>query len=404
LSTAKKFGFWRCVCPRASNRAEWGGVIPTPTQPVSHTVAQARTTALCPPQPAGTRPSGPKAKWPVRDRKGPTLAEVGPQLLRLAVKGLGGRDREEWTRFCPVPQAPSPAGGQEYADGYRPTKASRGSASMIQVCCPTCGKTMSTPEENAGQIGSCPCGERIRIPGEAISKKPASAPPAPIPTPATAPVASPVGGKPRKMLWIVLPVAGVACVAIGLAVFLVTRGSKSSSAAPKTPLEEFKVIVERVGNVKGRKNVGKRDKPTFADFSIENLPPGKGKDDWLKEDQEDRRRFQQGYVWIVWWSSVNDVAFDVQKTDSLVSPYTGYIEFTVSDTGTDWLLKAQADGDDFHKYFKTVKREKVRAFYAYQNGRWVEKSLENKKDEPDATWKPTTFADWWTELDRALTP
>jgi hypothetical protein len=35
---------------------------------------------------------------------------------------------------------------------------------MIRFTCPTCGKNLSAPDESAGKIGKCSCGERGRVP------------------------------------------------------------------------------------------------------------------------------------------------------------------------------------------------------------------------------------------------
>lgn len=270
---------------------------------------------------------------------------------------------------------------------------------MIEVDCPTCGKTLYVPEEKAGQIGKCPCGERLRIPGQPPVKQAAAV----TPPPATS-FAPPVARKPVKRTWIIVGGAAAGCLVLGLVLFLVLRGRKPASP-PKTPLEEFKLIAERLGRVDGHKHIGMRDSPTFASISADNMSEGPAKESFIREDREDRQRFQQGYKWIVWYYTIKDVAFDVQKTDSLVSPYTGYIEFTLNSTATDWILKSQAEGSDFHKYFKRSLADKVRVLYAYQGNHWVLKNLQKKSlDEQDAAWKSTTFSDWWSELDRALTP
>jgi len=87
---------------------------------------------------------------------------------------------------------------------------------------------MTAPEEKAGQIGKCPCGEHLRIPGQIIKKKPA--PPVPVSgrNPAMLTEAGPsVSRKSGKSFWIVLPLVGFSCIAIGaVAVLLLTKGGR----------------------------------------------------------------------------------------------------------------------------------------------------------------------------------
>lgn len=35
---------------------------------------------------------------------------------------------------------------------------------MIRFACPTCGNSLSAPDESAGKIGKCSCGQRVRVP------------------------------------------------------------------------------------------------------------------------------------------------------------------------------------------------------------------------------------------------
>src|SRR5436309_106039 len=97
---------------------------------------------------------------------------------------------------------------------------------MIRVTCPACGKTLSAPDEKAGQTGKCACGERIRIPSQ-LTTKPIPSMPAAISTaPETA--ASHFTAKANsKLLWLFVPLAGVTGTVLGVVVvLLLVRGNK----------------------------------------------------------------------------------------------------------------------------------------------------------------------------------
>ena len=79
----------------------------------------------------------------------------------------------------------------------------------------------------------------------------------------------------------------------------------------------------------------------------------------IREREQNAKAYRQGYQWIVFYYSVKDVAYDVQKTDSLVSPYLAYVEFKVGSTRTDWLLKSQAEADDSYTHFKLRNRASI---------------------------------------------
>lgn len=66
---------------------------------------------------------------------------------------------------------------------------------------------------------------------------------------------------------------------------------------------------------------------------------------------------------------VEPVSFDVQKTDSLVSPYTAHLTFS-----TSLLLKDVAKGEPKYNYSCNV-TENCRADYAQQEGVWVCKQI-----------------------------
>ena len=128
---------------------------------------------------------------------------------------------------------------------------------MIQVTCPTCGKTMSAPDDKAGQTGKCPCGERIRILGHITTKKPA--PPVRVSKSAveTASPASPsVARKSGKLLWIILPISGLMCITIGaVLVLLLVSGWKDESKTKDEPKTEAKTDNDKSA-------IGQQEKPT----------------------------------------------------------------------------------------------------------------------------------------------
>lgn len=95
---------------------------------------------------------------------------------------------------------------------------------MIRVTCPTCGKTMSAPDTKAGKTGKCPCGERIRMPSQVTSNKPDQTP---VPADETNRRSPTISLKSGKLLWIILPICGLACIAIGaVVVLLLMKGNK----------------------------------------------------------------------------------------------------------------------------------------------------------------------------------
>lgn len=96
--------------------------------------------------------------------------------------------------------------------------------------------------------------------------------------------------------------------------------------------------------------------------------------------------------------TVMDLQYDVRKTDSLVSPYTGTAEFIcLLEQSEFYGTKAEAEAASS---FEKASGEKCQVVFAYQDGRWVVKSrryyqshfhewLDASPSEPD-TW-PTLF-------------
>src|SRR5437762_9482302 len=81
---------------------------------------------------------------------------------------------------------------------------------MKPVRCPTCGNTLSVPDEASGKVAKCTCGELIRIPGEHVqAKPPVPGPPATLKRlPPKEGVARPVSPRPKRrnvLLLLVLP-------------------------------------------------------------------------------------------------------------------------------------------------------------------------------------------------------
>ena len=67
-------------------------------------------------------------------------------------------------------------------------------------------------------------------------------------------------------------------------------------------------------------------------------------------------------------SGAKPVSFDVQKTDSLVSPFTAHITFSFS---------MPIERDEYH----CLSTQNVRADYAYQQGRWICKQVLMKGED-----------------------
>lgn len=87
---------------------------------------------------------------------------------------------------------------------------------------------------------------------------------------------------------------------------------------------------------------------------------------------------------------INDVGYDVRKTDSLVSPFMGEIAYTVVTRGRKGT--SEKDAREGPENFKT-KGTKCKATYAYQSSRWIRKSVVCLTY--DNTWEtPTEGSDY----------
>ena len=100
-----------------------------------------------------------------------------------------------------------------------------------------------------------------------------------------------------------------------------------------------------------------------------------------KQCEASDRDFARGLRWRRFFVAIFDVSFDVQKTDSLVSPYTGVLEFECDDSQSPRLLREQALAYP-QKECKAFCSEQYRVLYVYQEGRWVVKSVQTRK-KPD---------------------
>jgi hypothetical protein len=114
---------------------------------------------------------------------------------------------------------------------------------MIRVTCPSCEKTLSAPAEKAGRIGKCVCGERILLPAPIIENPPPAVPPAAPTVPEAAPSSSRTQGN-NALIWFIVPLVGVAGIALGIVVALfLMKGNQqgaqqaniSNQATPAVP-------------------------------------------------------------------------------------------------------------------------------------------------------------------------
>lgn len=82
-------------------------------------------------------------------------------------------------------------------------------------------------------------------------------------------------------------------------------------------------------------------------------------------------------------ATFTDFSFDVQQTNSLVSPYTAEIVFNFRlDSTDDNIVKAGV---------ALIEKGKMRVLYAHQNDHWKKKDVE-KFDSEAGIWRPIQ---WW---------
>lgn len=74
----------------------------------------------------------------------------------------------------------------------------------------------------------------------------------------------------------------------------------------------------------------------------------------------------------------NDYSYDVQETNSLISPYKGVCEFTIIRSFTDFHGTKEAAKAD-NNFIKSNKKTHLHQ-YLYQKGKWVVSSRKNKGD------------------------
>jgi hypothetical protein len=91
-----------------------------------------------------------------------------------------------------------------------------------------------------------------------------------------------------------------------------------------------------------------------------------------------------GYIFFYRRYSLEDISFDIRRTNSLVSPYSAYIDVA---TSVERTIKCGDVKGDPNTYFSTldiarmnkdkrncwapVKPEDIRFYFAYQNNQWV---------------------------------
>jgi hypothetical protein len=73
---------------------------------------------------------------------------------------------------------------------------------------------------------------------------------------------------------------------------------------------------------------------------------------------------------------INDVSFDVEKTQSLVSPYTATVAYACETTTTDEFATSE---EAEHAQWKKTVVARFTLHYALQDRRWVAKSCDLEK-------------------------
>jgi hypothetical protein len=134
------------------------------------------------------------------------------------------------------------------------------------------------------------------------------------------------------------------------------------------PLAKFKLKVDALSNAK-------------PSFRLKEFKGGEFSDE--KMEQENLADINAGRSWRRFKKSITGIAFDVRKTDSLVSPYTAILTFDMCGGSSSRLplAKAQHDNcDDPDKY-----PYHHRLIYAYQDSQWVLKSSKYQWTFPHST-------------------
>jgi hypothetical protein len=175
-------------------------------------------------------------------------------------------------------------------------------------------------------------------------------------------------------------VLGAAAVLAGVAIFQARRlpSQQNESQQPADPLGQFKKIVEKVSDAWDRDPVLLEDnEPAYPKSAKTGDAKIDAADAKLAEASE--RDFAAGLRWRRVFFFTSDVSFDVEKTDSLVSPYTAVLYFKHYWVPSDRLSRKQAEAfsrDQMGKCWTLVHNDRV--LYAYQEGKWVVKSIQTK--------------------------
>ena len=96
--------------------------------------------------------------------------------------------------------------------------------------------------------------------------------------------------------------------------------------------------------------------------------------------QEFKRRFDEGRRWRLSGTLPADQTFDIRKTDSLISPAVGYIEFKLFCVQSDRLTQADAQVATQDRSV-TQYVLPFRIDYAFQDNVWVIMSI-SRKEKP----------------------
>lgn len=127
---------------------------------------------------------------------------------------------------------------------------------------------------------------------------------------------------------------------------------------------------------------------TQQDESNSEIDPVKSFKEYLSDhfasyDKDKREQLSNlGGGWVKeYYEPADNYKIDVKKTNSLITPFTGFCEFTIIRHYTDFhqTMKDASKDSEFIKTDKLIHRHK----YGFQEGKWVVTSRKHKDPELD---------------------
>jgi hypothetical protein len=290
-------------------------------------------------------------------------------------------------------------------DGTELIRALKETLILLKFECANCDDRYEVDSDLAGKPIRCRrCGEWGRV------LPPRTASPTPIQANAAAPASTrqpqPVtahGPSPKLPSLmrhrLIVAIAGASGVTVLLtALFLAVTLTRTNR--PPDPLDQFKELVKKVGEARGSGLVEDKEPPLHVQFG----PPWTEQArEFTAQQQKEERDFALGLRWRRFFFWTTDLSYDVEKTTSLVSPYTAKLTFTRYQIQSPRLRQHEAETYPEERC-QTTTRTEYRVLYAYQEGHWVLKSILEKwapSYEPTPTWRKV-FSLTWPELDNAI--